>query len=242
MAKAETRIQSPKAKSRARALPQRAVTKTERSMAEQLGELEPGTDRYEVLKAAIAFKRSWVRLAERLAEIQRSGVFREWGYRSYEAYAQTELHLKRDTAQKLARSYMFLKEHEGPLLHDAFRSLEADDRQPFEARSTPLPSFQALDVLREARQNPYLNEDDYRSVRDAVFQEDPPPAVVKKLVRERVQEPPKEKREEDRTVRLRRSLALAERLYGALMEDEVSPALLGSMDQVVGGLRRLLED
>jgi hypothetical protein len=58
-----------------------------------------------------------------------------------------------------------------------------------------MPSYQALDILAEARQNPYLNEDDYREIRDQVFREDPAPNQLKKLVRDRsVPHPPGSRR------------------------------------------------
>ncbi|MEO1334906.1 MAG: hypothetical protein AAFV29_04660, partial [Myxococcota bacterium] len=77
-------------------------------MAERLRSLEPGTQRFIVLQSAIDFKRSWVHLAKHLAHVRNAGAYREWGYRTFEAYAQHELNLRRDTCQKLVRSYDFL--------------------------------------------------------------------------------------------------------------------------------------
>src|SRR5205823_5083179 len=93
---------------RARPKPQTARNKTEAEMAERLSSLEPGSMRYRVLVCAIDFKRSWLELAEYLTEAQRTGSFKDWGYRTFEAYAQHELHLKRETALKLTRSFDFL--------------------------------------------------------------------------------------------------------------------------------------
>jgi hypothetical protein len=212
--------------------PQTVTQKAEEAMAERLESLQPGTKRYDVLVAAIDFKRSWVDLARNLAEVQRAGLFKEWGYRTFEAFAQHELHLRRETAQKLVRSFDFLAEHEAPALEAA----QAD-----ESRAMPLPSFQALDVLAEARANPYLAEDDYKEIRDQVFEEDPPPAQVRKLVKERAPEP-KKAVQEDAQARLRKCLALAERLYGMLLEEEGTDAIARQVEAAVGGLRRLLDD
>lgn len=205
-----------------------SATKTEVQMVDRLATLQPGTRRYDVLECAIRFKRSWIELAEHLTQVQQRGEFKEWGYRTFEAYAQHELHLRRETVQKLVRSYDFLSSHEPDVLGQ--RREEA-----------PLPSYQALDILAEARQNPYLAEDDYRQIRDQVFQEDLPPNAVKKLVKERAPEPPKAV-EDDKEGRLRKCLAMAERLYGMLLEEDVPTNIAQSVETAVGGLRRLLEE
>ncbi|MCA9555278.1 MAG: hypothetical protein KC933_34920 [Myxococcales bacterium] len=212
-------------------MPQTASSKTEEQMAARLATLEPGSKRFVVLDAAIRFKRSWVELAQYLTRVREEGLFKEWGYRSFEAYAQHELHLKKETAQKLVRSYDFLNAHERPQLEAVVRGAQ---------NAEPLPSFQALDILAEARQNPYLDEDSYREIRDQVFRDDPPPAQVRKLVKERAPEPPPE--EEDPQRRLRKCLSLAERLYGMLLEEDVPDNIAQSVEQAVGGLRRMLDE
>lgn len=211
-------------------MPQTATTKTEEAMAARLATLEPGSRRYNVLDAAIRFKRSWIELARHLTETRENGHFKEWGYRSFEAYAQHELHLRRETAQKLVRSYDFLNANERPHLEAVARG---------EPDAEPLPSYQALDILAEARHNPNLQEQDYKEIRDQVFRDDPPPAQVRKLVKEKAPEPPKE---EDPQQRLRKCLGLAERLYGLLLEEDVPMPIAQSVEQAVGGLRRLLEE
>ena len=208
-----------------------APSRTEEKMAARLETLDPGSKRHQVLTTALDFKRSWVRLARHLADVKRSGEFTEWGYKKFEAYAKEELHLRRDTARKLVRSYDFLASHESPRLQAAEHGGEPE----------PLPSYQAIDILAEARQNPYLSEDAYREIHDQVFRDDPPANVVRKLVRQNAEVPEKPK-EDDRAARLRKALSLAERLYGTLLENEVPETITHSAEQVVGGLRRLLEE
>lgn len=216
-------------------LPQTSsASKTEAKMVERLRTLDPGTKRYLVLESAIEFKRSWIHLAKHLNEVRGRNMFKEWGYRTYEAYAQHELHLRRETAQKLARSYDFLASHERP-------ALEAYEQSPT-SELPDLPDYQALDILAEARQNPNLKEEDYKEIRDQVFTEDTPPNQLKKLIRERAPEPPKMQVTEDPAIRLRKCLSLAERLYGMLLEEEVPESICVSIEQAVGGLRRLIED
>lgn len=220
-------------------LPQTARSKTEEEMADRLATLEPGSVRYRVLVTAIDFKRSWLELAEYLTEVQRSGHFKEWGYRTFEAYAQHELHLRRETVQKLTRSYDFLSSHEHDVLDEARTSRDRD--RP--AAPGVIPGFQALDVLAEARANPSLSEKDYREIRDQVFGEDLSASQVKKLVRERAPEPLVSKDPDDPADRIRKCLSLAERLYGLVLEEERIPERIAkAIEDAVGGLRRLLEE
>lgn len=216
---------------RTRALPQ-TVTRAETDMVARLRTLDPGTKRHDVLSSAIDFKRSWFRLARHLVEVRDDLLFTEWGYKSFEAYAQHELHLRRETSQKLVRSYDFLNAHERPTL----RAVSESDGEVM-----PLPSYQALDILAEARQNPYLSDDDYRELRDRVFKEDPTPGQLRKTLKERAPVPEPEA-PADPSIRLRKALNLAERLYGLLLEEDVPPTITHSVEQTVGALRRLLDD
>jgi hypothetical protein len=214
-------------------MPQTARTKTEERMEERLQTLEPGTLRYQTLERAIEFKRSWVHLAQQLAEISRTGNYKEWGYRTFEAYAQHELHLRRETALKLARSYDFLSSHERSLL----------DAAQGDGGVSPLPEYQAVDVLAEARANPHLSERDYREIRDQVFGEDLTGAQARKLVKERAPEPLTQKRSDGPEDRIRRCLQLAERLYGLILEEESIPERIArAIEEAVGGLRRMIEE
>ena len=212
------------------------TSQSEVAMAERLASLEPGTRRYQALEVALEFKRSWLALAKHLTEIRGTKLYREWGYRTFEAYGRHELHLKKETITKLVRSYDFLHEHESETLRQV-------EREPYEASDAQeeLPSYEALDILAEARQNPNLPEDDYRELRDQVFRDDPPPSKLRKLVRERAPEPTKPPAE-DPGKRLRRALGMAERLYGVLLEEQVPEGIQRSAEELVGGLRRLLED
>lgn len=94
-------------------------------------------ERSELLARARRFKASWIELAEALAEAKRGGRWKRWGYGSFEEYAQKELLLKRDTAEKLTSSFLFLKQ----------RAPEVLARDGVHAA---IPSYQAVDFLRRA--------------------------------------------------------------------------------------------
>lgn len=212
-------------------------SRTEIAMSERLASLDPSSKRHRTLEIALEFKRSWVRLAKHLAEIRAGKLYREWGYRTFEAYGKHELHLKKETVTKLVRSYEFLNQHERQTLDQVER--EADE-EVVEAPPPELPSYQALDILAEARQNPNLPEADYRELRDQVFRDDPPPSTLRKMVKEKAPEPEKPKEEPGKN--LRKALGMAERLYGLLLEEGVPEGVQQSAEELVGGLRRLLED
>lgn len=212
-------------------------SKTEVAMTERLASLESGSKRHETLEVAIDFKKSWIRLARHLAEIRQAKLYREWGYRTFEAYGKHELHLKKETLTKLVRSYDFLNQHERSTLDQ----LERTETDP-EAPPAELPSYQALDILAEARQNPNLREDDYRELRDQVFRDDPPPSTLRKLVKEKAPEPVRPPDPEEPRRRLRKALGMAERLYGLLLEEQVPDTVQRSAEDLVGGLRRMIDE
>jgi hypothetical protein len=205
-------------------------TRTEAQMRAQLSNLDPTSKRYLVLRSAVSFKRSWLELAQHLAEVRKKSLFTEWGFRTFEAYAQHELHIRRDTAQKLVRSFDFLATFEQPTL-EAFRQ---DDRA--------LPDYRSLDILAEARENPALQGEAYENLKEQVFRDDPSPSSLRKIVRSHLPEVEHKADAGSPNERLRKCLALSERLYGLLLEENVGEGLRTHLEQVVGGLRRMLDD
>jgi len=63
-------------------------------------------------------------------------LWREWGYASFERYCSEELFLRRQTAEKLTRSYGFLERHEPQVARDR------------EGRA--VPAFEVIEVLSRA--------------------------------------------------------------------------------------------
>src|SRR5687768_11945572 len=87
----------PKAPPSKRAKPRKAASKAsdlsraEHSIMARMASLEPDTPRYRTLEAALAFKASWIVLGEHLAEVLRTGLWRGWGYASFERYCNDEI-------------------------------------------------------------------------------------------------------------------------------------------------------
>lgn len=203
---------------------------TNAAAIERLQTLEPGTDRHQTLSFALDFRRSWLGLGRQLALVKGEQLFKEWGYRTIRAYALHELQLREAEMKKLLRGYEFMNTHEPRRL--------AESEEPGAA---PLPRYDALDVLASARENPYLSETDFAAVRDEVFSTPHiTPDRVRKAVKERA---PVADQAPDASARLRKALALAERLYGLLIEEEDIPVpVTDGLEKVIGRVRRMLEE
>ena len=132
--------------------------------------------REEVLRAARTFKASWTGLARVLTRVRDEGLWEGWGFPSFDAYCAKELHIRKATALKLTRSWSFLDRHE--------RSWKPDAP---EAR--PAPAFEVVEVLAEAEERGALDAEEYRSIRDSIWDPDRPVAAVRRELSERFPRP-----------------------------------------------------
>jgi hypothetical protein len=96
-------------------------------------------ERSELIARVRRFKASWFELGESLTEVKRAEGFKKWGYASFEDYCAKELHLKRDTADKLTGSFAFLRKSAPEMLRR-------------DGRDGPIPNYQAVDFLRRAEE------------------------------------------------------------------------------------------
>lgn len=110
------------------------------ALTQRLQSLEPGSTRHGVVAAAHKFKASWLELAQRLAELKTAGSFTAWGFASFADYCRKELHIREQTADKLTRSYRYLRERAPAVLH---ASPEA---------ATALPPLDVVSLLSQARE------------------------------------------------------------------------------------------
>jgi hypothetical protein len=185
-------------------------------------ELDPGSERYQVLAIAKRFKSSWVELGEQLIQVNSRGLFRQWGYDSFEDYCAREVRIRKPTAQKLTQAYHYLEKEEPELL----------------ARHTelkPLPDFRSVDLLRQAREEREFSEEEYAELRRAVVEEDRSHPTVLKRFKEVATS-----REDgpDQVQLLRSGLSAARRLETIIDQlDQVST----EQRQMVGDLIRQLE-
>ena len=140
---------------------------------------EPGPAdafREEVLRAARTFKASWTGLAKVLTRVRDEALWEGWGFSSFEAYCSKELRIRKATALKLTRSWSFLDRHERGWRPDA-------------PEARPAPAFEVVEVLAEAEERGALDAEEYRSIRDSIWDPERPVAAVRRELSERFPRP-----------------------------------------------------
>jgi hypothetical protein len=161
-----------------------------------------GSFRHTVLQAARRFKSTWAELGKLLIQVRDEAKYEEWGHPSFEAYCLKELHIKKQTALKLTRSFSFLAKHESPEVLK-----EADFPQQ-------APAFEVVEVLADAADRGQLSPAEYRSLRDSIWNPEKPAAELKREFAERFPRPPPEPPPEE--MQLRRLAQAARKLASEL--------------------------
>ncbi len=208
------------------------MSATAEKLQARLEDLPEGSKRRRVLESARRFKSSWVELGGMLNEVRRDGLWREWGYASFEAYCTKELFIRKQTAEKLTMSYAFMERHEPELVR-------RDERAPAPLR--PVPSFEVIDVLSRAEASGRLDEDGWREIREDVLDRPTTPAVLNRQLTERYGAPPPSEQPPEEE-RLRKLAAQALRLATACdAERKVPRAVAERMQGVAEDLAALVQ-
>jgi hypothetical protein len=205
------------------------MTATAEKLAARAEDLPEGSVRRRVLEGARRFKAAWVDFGRLLSEVKREGLWREWGYPTFERYCTKELFIRPSTADKLTASYGFLERHEPELA-----------RARGEAKAPP---FEVIEVLSRAEAAGRLSQAGWRELRDEVLERPPTPAAMNRKLAERFGPPkpvpvPAPRKEE----RLGKLAALARRLADACREESGVPrsvseraaALAGELEALAG--------
>jgi len=133
-----------------------------------------------VKRHAKSFKTSWINLGQTLYSIWKDKLFHEWGFEKFEHYTQKEIGLKKSLSIKLLKAYLFLEEDEPEYLKSDFG--ESRD-------AVRVPHYDAIDVLRLAKNRNELNKHDYLQLKKDIFDKGKDASVVKKdltaLIKER---------------------------------------------------------
>lgn len=154
----------------------RRRTRGESAITALLERVDPHSRRYELLVAARDFKASWVLLGERLTEVREKQEYLQWGHASFEAYCRRELRIKPETANKLTRSFAFLRDHEPTVLS--------------EDTARELPPLDVIDLMSRARDRGNISDRDMQQVHHDVFAgEEGPPSRSELLKRFRELDP-----------------------------------------------------
>jgi len=206
-------------------MPETPKSSSERHIDTIMEQLEPGSDRYQVLDKAKRFKSSWVELGEKLLQVSTKGHFREWGYQNFEEYCVQEIRIKRGTAEKLTMAYRFMEKEE-PQLLSAREELK------------PLPDYRSIDLLRKAKEEKGFSEQEYGDLRKSVVEEERShPTVLKKY-----KEVASLREEVNPLAPLKASISAARRLDSTLRGMVDPPALyLQQVGEMIAHLEEELE-
>ena len=213
-------------------MPSPRTNRSEAEMAHQLERLDPDSERYKILAVARRFKASWVELGAQLTEVREQAAFKKWGYTTFEAYCRRELHIRQDTANKLTRSFSFLRDHQPEALR------QNSDRE--------MPGLDVVDLLSRAQSSSAMSQDTIGSISAQAF--DPEARVTRQQLLKQLREadpevfkpavvkPAPAPGEND----LRKALLLAERLQSLLeaQGEEISSEALSGARQAAHALRQ----
>lgn len=161
------------------------------------------TLRAQAVDAAKRHKASWIELGRYLFSIYKDKYYRSWGFLGFDAYCMKELGIKQTTASKLLKSYQFLEKEEPRLVS----SQAAEKVAPRE-----FPSYEAVNLLRLAKENQSITPHDYADLRESVMETGREPkeirAQVKKILEEREEKDPRELKRSKRNSLLKRLVTM----------------------------------
>ncbi len=160
--------------------------------------------RSRVLETAKNFKTSWVDLGQVLYSVYKDKLFKSWGFSKFEFYTSKEIGIRKETAMKLLRSYLFLEKEEPNYLKKEVVE---------ESETSKVPSYEAVNLLRLAKNNKNLDKEDYADLKKKVLDDAKDVKDVKKdltaMIRCREELDPEEARQQKR-------IAILKRLVGSL--------------------------
>ncbi|MEW6430700.1 MAG: hypothetical protein AB1730_04255 [Myxococcota bacterium] len=201
------------------------MTTVDQHLQKKALEVPPGSFRQTVLLAAKRFKSSWVELGKLLVKVRNEALFEDWGYPSFEAYCLAELRIRKQTAEKLVRSFSFLDKHEPERMGRPQVVEEA-------------PAFEVVEVLAQAEDRGQLSASEYKSIRDAIWNPEKPTSELRRELTERFPAP--EGSTSD-LASLKRLWGLSRRLAAELHAHKKVPrAVAERADALAGDLEGLL--
>lgn len=179
-------------------------SKSVKNIEAKMENLDINSLRYHILESAKQFKCSWIELGRSLYLVWKDKMYKEWGYVSFDIYVAREIGIRKQTAMKLLKSYYFLEKEEPQYLKDEYAS---------SAQPAQLPSYESVNILRQAKNNKGLDENDYRDLKKEVFEKGRDAQEIKKnlgvIIRQRQELDPEEAQE-------KRSRVVLNRLLGQL--------------------------
>jgi len=193
-------------------------SKSLQDIENKMNGLDESSMRYHILESAKNFKLSWVELGRSLYSVWRDKMYKSWGYSEFDTFTAKEIGIKKPTAMKLLRSYYFIEKEEPQLLKSG-SSCE---------NVAVIPNFEAVDVLRMAKEKKGLGEDDYQKIKKDVFESGRDFREVKKdltaLIRQRDELSPEEAWGKKRLASIKRCLGTLKSLKEEIKVSKILPA------------------
>jgi len=182
-------------------------TKSIDRLEEKMKDMDTESLRFHILNNAKNFKSSWVELGRALYSVYKDKMYKEWGYSTFDIYTVKEIGIRKQTALKLLRSYMFLEKEEPQYLRKEY--LEETD-------AAKVPSYESVDVLRQAKNKKVLDKEDYEHIKKEIFEDGKDALIARKdltaLIRERKELSPQEALEKRRSATVKRLVSVLKSL------------------------------
>jgi hypothetical protein len=201
-------------------------TKVDDTLARAEVEHAHDPERAEAIARVRRFKAGWYELAETLSELRRNEQYKRWGYPDFDDYCKRELHLRKETVDKLTGSFTFLRK-------------KAPDALRRDGRDAPIPSYQAVDFWRRAEEEAGAPEETVREIRRAVIDEGASLPKISRMYRQVVFPVDEEDRAGKRRATLKTTIDKLIELLAVAREEGSVPAPLCA--EVEEPLARLAE-
>lgn len=193
-------------------------TKSIEYIEQKMQGIDQGSFRHHILQNAKNFKTSWIELGRALYTVWKEKLYKEWGYSTIEAYTSKEIGIRKQTAMKLLKSYYFLEKEEPEYLKNDYVE---------QADTALVPSYESVDVLRQAKNKKDLDKSDYQQIKKEIFEKGKDAREVKKdltaLIRQRKELDPEEAHEAKKISTLKRFLSALKSIKREIELSKLAP-------------------
>lgn len=189
--------------------------------------------RIKTVEIAKKHKASWIQLGQHLFSIYKNKLYKEWGYQAFETYCQKELSIREATASKLIKSYSFLEREEPRIVKPDFTEEETPRK---------IPDYEAVNVLRLAKNNKNIPTNEFAELRNDVLNEGKEVKEVreqvKKILANHAPKDTPELKEQKRSGVLKRLIGFLNGAKTQLEEEDLVPDyLLKQIETLVSKLQ-----
>jgi hypothetical protein len=211
--------------------------KSIQNIEEKMESLDINSLRYHILESAKNFKTSWIELGRSLYSVWKDKLYKDWGFSTFDIYTAKEIGIKKPTAMKLLRSYYFLEKEEPAYLKSDYTE---------KADTAKLPSYEAVDLLRKAKDKKTLDAQDYSKLKKEIFEDGKDVGAVKRdltsLIRQREELEPEEAYKRRRVATLRRFIGSLKALKQEAEISKLLPvALIKEAQELIKKIEQELE-